>query len=979
MAPQQPTDCPRDSAGARRIGKSAEATTTSITIDGEKLAAVPGESLAATLIAAGKSRLRDDSRGKPRGLLCGMGACFECRVSVNGNAPQRACLTPVTRSMDVQTLSYREALPTRFPAASTNERQSITCDVLIIGAGPAGASAAIKLANAGKSVVIVDERHEPGGQYFKQKIAAVEHSGADDRQYRDGRKLLERLRNSPTRILSSTTVWGAFRDDSGQLEIGATTATRSYSIYPDRLIVASGACESVPPFPGWTLPGVMTTGAAQSLLRAYRVAPGQRVLIAGNGPLNLQLACELIRSGINVIAVAESAQAPLPRNVVASISAFFASPALCLQGLGYLRTLHKSRVPIFYGHQIYRAEGADAVQSATIAALDPGGNPAEESAKTYDVDTVCLGYRQISSAEILQALGCKQVSDGSENPAVGRDDAGETSVPGVFAIGDGATPRGAQVAIAEGNLLADAILGLKPSRGDIRRLARHRRFQRNLWSMFEAPEPAVTQADVIVCRCEAVGTHSLRRLLQMGVRDIGSLKRLSRAGMGLCQGRYCQKTIRALMRETDAPKSAPYATFAAQNPVKPVTIENIATEKPEWQGYQTSELPMLERPAKKSQALLGETDVLIIGAGIIGTAAALFLGRAGTDVMLAERGVPNGESSGSNAGSLHLQLLPFDYHEGEDESPAAVTLVLQKLGIDLWQKLEVELQANFELSIEGGLMFATGQEDLKWLHKKAAVEKSFGVDTQILSAGEARKLFPGVADDIAGAAYCCGEGKINPLVATPQLLSAAMQCGARLAQQTTIIAIEYTNNRYRVSTDRGVITCNKIINATGGWSAGVARLVGASLPVKSAPQQMLVTQPAQMHLPFLLSLAQRHLTMKQTQNGNILIGGGWPGRYDTIRQRAITLQNSIAGNLWVAQRVLPQIGSLQLIRSWATTGVMIDGAPIIGELPGCHGFYNVVGANGYTMGPILGRIVADLILTGHAPLDIAPYSIERFN
>lgn len=89
-------------------------------------------------------------------------------------------------------------------------------------------------------------------------------------------------------------------------------------------------------------------------------------------------------------------------------------------------------------------------------------------------------------------------------------------------------------------------------------------------------------------------------------------------------------------------------------------------------------------------------------------------------------------------------------------------------------------------------------------------------------------------------------------------------------------------------------------------------------------------------------------------------------------------RDSIEGNLWVAQHVFPQLGALQIIRGWGATGVMIDGAPIIGELPGHAGFYNVVGANGYTMAPILGRIVADLILTGCSPIDIAPFSIDRF-
>ena len=155
-------------------------------------------------------------------------------------------------------------------------------------------------------------------------------------------------------------------------------------------------------------------------------------------------------------------------------------------------------------------------------------------------------------------------------------------------------------------------------------------------------------------------------------------------------------------------------------------------------------------------------------------------------------------------------------------------------------------------------------------------------------------------------------------------------------------------------------------------------MVGANLPVKTAPQQMIVTEATSARIDYLLALAKRHLTMKQAANGNLIIGGGWPGTYDCELGRAVTLLDSVEGNLWVAQRVIPDIGALRVIRSWATVGVMIDGAPILGELPGVPGFFNAVGANGYTMGPIIGRIIAQLAATGEHIADIRPFSVDRF-
>jgi glycine/D-amino acid oxidase-like deaminating enzyme len=194
-----------------------------------------------------------------------------------------------------------------------------------------------------------------------------------------------------------------------------------------------------------------------------------------------------------------------------------------------------------------------------------------------------------------------------------------------------------------------------------------------------------------------------------------------------------------------------------------------------------------------------------------------------------------------------------------------------------------------------------------------------------------------------------------------------------------VLGVERSGGTFWVTTNAGRIRCGKVVSATGGWSSEVSRMVGANLPVKSAPQQMIVTEATSGRIDYLLALARRHLTMKQAANGNLIIGGGWPGTYDAEAGRAVTLRESIEGNLWVAQRVIPDIGALRVIRSWATIGVMIDGAPIIGELPGVPGFFSAVGANGYTMGPIVGRVIAQLATTGEQIVDIRPFRPDRFH
>ena len=960
-----------------------------IEIDGEAFDAIAGESIAAALAAAGRLALKRDKSGAARGLFCGMGACFDCQVSIDGGPAQRACLTKVQPGMKIRSLAYRADIPLPGTGAQQHQSEKVECDVLVVGAGPAGISAAIPMIKAGATVVVSDERSEPGGQFYKQLAPSYSfvQNRPSDGQYRNGAVLIESLINSDARLIFNANVWGAFRDEAGTLEVCIAAGTKSYIVNPRQLVLATGAFESVPAFPGWTLPGVMTTGAAQSLVRAYRVAPGQRVLIAGNGPLNLHLAYELINGGVEVLAVAESAPRAFPRRTRAAIGASISSPSLILRGIGYLGTLRKKGVPIFYGYHILRADGEQRIRSGSIAKIGHDAKLLPDSEKQFDVDAVCIGYALHPSNEIARWLGCKHnaVAPGLVAPV--RDTNGQTSIAGVFVIGDGGVLGGAHVAMAEGRITAQGVMRNLSNAGpesdcrDSMLLRRHRRFHRYLWSMYEAPEVAPALPDTPVCRCELVKLETIRSLIEGGVHDLGSLKRLCRAGMGPCQGRYCQKQIATILAEMTGKVTESEEMFAPQLPIKPILIADVATAKPEWQGYRTVDLPETIPTQAVAASSITETNTLVIGAGIVGITTALYLAREGVEVTIVDSGVPNGQASGGNAGSLHLQLLSFDYSEktGAEITPAASALALQKMGIDAWRNLEQDIDGNFELEITGGIMVAENKHDLDFLRKKATLERRCGIEVDILSAADLRNVAPTVSSTMVGAAYCAGEGKINPMLATPLLLTEARKSGAQIKAQTSVIGISNEKGRYLVTTTNGSVSCHRIVNAAGGWTANIASMIGVTLPVRTAPQQMIVTEAAAPVINHLIALARRHLTMKQVANGNIIIGGGWSAGYDAKTRRAVTLRESIEGNLWAAQHVIPAIGLLQMIRSWATIGVMIDGAPILGELPGHPGFFNAVGANGYTMGPTLGQITAELIRTGRQITEIRPFSVERFN
>ncbi len=153
-------------------------------------------------------------------------------------------------------------------------------------------------------------------------------------------------------------------------------------------------------------------------------------------------------------------------------------------------------------------------------------------------------------------------------------------------------------------------------------------------------------------------------------------------------------------------------------------------------------------------------------------------------------------------------------------------------------------------------------------------------------------------------------------------------------------------------------------------------MVGLQLPITGTVQQVIVTEPAPRLVEHLVACAGRHLSLKQQDSGGLLIGGGWFGSYDAADGRTRNLRQNIQGNLWVAAKVLPALRGLSIIRSWTGINTAIDRAPLLGEVPGLPGFFNAITANGYTLGPVAGRITADALLHGEA---VDPrYRIERF-
>jgi len=934
-----------------------------ITFDGTEIEALPGETVAAALAAADIVAVRETRSHAPRGPFCGMGVCFDCLVTIDGRPSQRACLTKVAAGMDVRSAALATAAP--LPAAAAAEE--IACDVLVVGAGPAGLSAARTLALAGADVIVADERLAPGGQYFKPLAPSQAAPTASlDRQFRDGVALRDAALQAGVRILADTTVWAAF----SPTEVAALVAGRSTLFRPRRLVLATGAYEQSLPVIGWTLPGVMTVGGLQTLARSYRVAPGQRIVIAGNGPLCLQTAAELIDGGANVVAVLEAAPRPGVMAFDAVAKAAWADPVLMFKGVALERRLRRI---LHWRHRVTRILGEDRVRRV------------EAGDMAIDADIVALGYGFSASSELARSLGCSHrfVRRGNGSMETVTDDEGRTSIGEVFAIGDGTRFGGAQAAQAQGVIAGAAIardLGLRiPGVFTARRTVRRAgRFQAALWQLFDAAPLMAAGIDnaAIVCRCEEVSAGMLKEGIRRGHNTPAALKRATRAGMGRCQGRYCASVLaRLCSNEVDE-----FGLFAPRPPAKPVPIHALSVEQPEWTGHRDFVPPDMARPHETEPLPVATVDTVVIGGGVAGSCVAYWLAREGIETMVLERDEVNLQASGANAGSLHVQLLAFDFTGSAPVAPnrAVDTLPLGPASIALWQEIERDTGADLEIKITGGLMLAETERDVEILKGKVALEKSRGVEAELIGANELRQLEPCIGDAAIAAEWCPGEGKINPLAGTYAVVARARSLGARFRRGSNVVGIERDGTGWRIKTSRGDVLCKRVVNASGPWAAETARLAGVEIPVRAAPLQMIVTEPTAPTLTRLVAYTGRHLTLKQTGSGTFMIGGGWTAALDEKQKLSRALRPSVEGNLWIAARAVPALADLHAVRIWAGMNINIDRAPILGEVPGLPGFYNCVSSNGYTLAPVLARLTVEMMAGRSTSLPVAPYLLSRF-
>ncbi|MBB1251568.1 NAD(P)/FAD-dependent oxidoreductase [Rhizobium sp. G21] len=457
---------------------------------------------------------------------------------------------------------------------------TLKVDICVVGGGPAGMAAAEMAARHGRSVALLDERPSAGGQIYRGledgPFSRSEALGAD---YRQGADVISRFRSARVTSFFGVDLWRIDMSETGGVASFVHDGASSRLAFGD-LILATGAMERPVPFEGWTLPGVMGVGVAQLLLKTSAIAPSGRIALAGNGPLLLLFATQLLKLGVEISAILDTSPRISRIAAVLEHARGLASNAgKVLKGAGYIRAVRRAGVSVYRDVSSLSASGGDRISSIAFEA--------EGGARKIDVDALLVHEGIIPNTQLSRALGCRHIWDAAQKCLRPEIDAfGESSVARVFIVGDGAAITGAVAApasaeIAVGRILdrlghGGAELGLSLRRAS-RTLSRERAFRPFLDALYP-PRLSVAAPDdaTILCRCEEVTAGMLRAAIKDGAIGPSQAKAFTRCGMGACQGRVCGPIVSQLMSAETGRSIGDIGSYNVRYPLKPITLQDMA-------------------------------------------------------------------------------------------------------------------------------------------------------------------------------------------------------------------------------------------------------------------------------------------------------------------------------------------------------------------------------------------------------------------
>jgi sarcosine oxidase subunit beta len=367
--------------------------------------------------------------------------------------------------------------------------------------------------------------------------------------------------------------------------------------------------------------------------------------------------------------------------------------------------------------------------------------------------------------------------------------------------------------------------------------------------------------------------------------------------------------------------------------------------------------------------MVDKTDIIIVGGGIMGSSAAFFLSKKNVKIILFDKSGIGREASGSNAGTMAIQ----------NKKMSLVPYVRESHRI--WASFQKELGDVIEFRQPGGLRVAENCEQLQLLRESFEGQRSLGIDLELISGKELREFVPYLGHSIIAASFCKEDARSNPLTASIALARAAESRGAHIKEYEPVQRIIVGGNRrFSVQTSKGLYHSTYILNSAGVWSKQIFQMIGIDMPITLDPMQVMVTEQAAPIFPHVITHTKGNLTLKQVDSGNVVIGGGWKSVGDVEKNVKKVKYESMKGNIQYACRVIPALKNLNLIRCWAgLEGRSPDFLPLLGQLNKVPGFYSACCIKGgQTLGPLLGRTIAELMVEGKTPLAMEDFDVNRF-
>lgn len=364
-------------------------------------------------------------------------------------------------------------------------------------------------------------------------------------------------------------------------------------------------------------------------------------------------------------------------------------------------------------------------------------------------------------------------------------------------------------------------------------------------------------------------------------------------------------------------------------------------------------------------------DFIIIGAGIQGCATALNLSMRKHKVLLLEKKTAGRQASGVNAGGVRRLY----------RAPAEIPLSLAAM--ELWHRIETLVDHDCGFHATGQVKIAESDADMAKLEERARLVESLGfTHEELVDAKELKRLVPKAAPHCVGGLVSRRDGFAEPYLTTQALCHAAVRRGAVLREYSPVTAIERGKDIWRVLCGESVYESPVVVNCAGAWGDRIAAMVGDEVPLAPEAPTMMVTSRVSHFLDPVVGLTSRELSFKQMPNGTLVIGGGHRSMLDMQTERTVIDFEKLKISARMVTDLFPALKKVTIVRCWAgIEGIMPDQIPVIGPSSSAPDFYHAFGfsAHGFQLGPIVGQLLAELIVEGRTEFPIEPFRIDRFD